>query len=158
MRAQLITMQSFKVFCRTFGHIFMYFTSNLWLKYSPKQDLLVSRVCPIKSHNFNTVLSNKKIYSQLATWKKILYFSDKMPHFYRYRSEDDDLQTHSRTPARTTTGVSSAKTDEAHVRCVMPHSLLSFIMSSSRHDSRQPACDTVMTSSEEIHVRYALTL
>ena len=74
MRAQLITLQSFKVFCRTFGHVFMYFTSNLWLKYSPKQDLLVSRVCPIKSHNFNTVLTNKKIYSQLATWKKILYF------------------------------------------------------------------------------------
>jgi len=41
-----------------------------------------------------------------------------MPHFYRYRSEDDDLQTHSRTPARTTTGVSSAKTEEAHVRCL----------------------------------------
>ena len=60
MWAQLITLQSFKVFCRTFGHVFMYFTSNLCLKYSPEQDLLVSIVCPIKSHNFNTVLTNKK--------------------------------------------------------------------------------------------------
>jgi hypothetical protein len=40
-----------------------------------------------------------------------------MPHFYRYRSEDDDIQTHSRTPARSTT-ISSSKTEEAHVRCL----------------------------------------
>jgi len=40
-----------------------------------------------------------------------------MPHFYRYRADDEDLQTHARTPARTT-AISASKTEEAHVRCL----------------------------------------
>ena len=43
--------------------------------------------------------------------------SDRMPHFYRYRADDEDLQTHARTPARTT-AISASKTEEAHVRCL----------------------------------------
>ena len=113
---------------------------------------------PTIQYYCHIVLQRKGVLQVQPTKTLLTHFSDKMPHFYRYRSEDDDLQTHSRTPARTTTGVSSAKTEEAHVRCVMPHSLLSFVMSSSRQPTRQPARDTVMTSSEEIQVRYELTL